>query len=64
MSASPLTDLDRLCVHTITTKSWDIETAAKKYSAAGVKGITVWRDTYAGGQKILRRRGKRHHRLA
>jgi sugar phosphate isomerase/epimerase len=48
MSASPLTDLDRLCVHTITTKSWDIETAAKKYSAAGVKGITVWRDTYAG----------------
>ncbi len=48
MSASPLTDLDRLCVHTITTKSWDIETAAKKFSAAGVKGITVWRDTYAG----------------
>lgn len=48
MPASPLTDLDRLCVHTITTKSWDIETAAKKFSAAGVKGITVWRDTYAG----------------
>lgn len=47
MSAAPLTDLERLCVHTITTKSWDIETAARKFSAAGVKGITVWRDAYA-----------------
>lgn len=48
MSAAPLTDLDRLCIHTITTKSWDLETAAAKFSAAGVKGITVWRDAYAG----------------
>jgi len=44
---APLPDLDRLCIHTITTKPWDIETAAKKYAAAGVKGITVWRDAYA-----------------
>lgn len=36
--------LDRLCVHTITTKPWSIETAAARYAAAGVKGITVWRD--------------------
>lgn len=40
--------LDKLCVHTITTKPWDIETAAAKFAAAGVKGITVWRDTLAG----------------
>jgi sugar phosphate isomerase/epimerase len=41
-------DLSRLCVHTITTKPWNIETAAAKFSAVGVKGITVWRDTLAG----------------
>lgn len=37
--------LDRLCIHTITTKPWPIETAVEKYAAAGVKGISVWRDT-------------------
>lgn len=47
-SPSPLPDLSRLCIHTITTKPWSIETAAAKFSAAGVKGITVWRDTLAG----------------
>jgi sugar phosphate isomerase/epimerase len=45
---SGLDSLDRLCIHTITTKPWAIETAAAKFSAAGVKGITVWRDTLAG----------------
>jgi sugar phosphate isomerase/epimerase len=48
MSITPLTDLSRLCIHTITTKPWDIEEAARNYTAAGVKGITVWRDTLAG----------------
>jgi sugar phosphate isomerase/epimerase len=48
MSISPLNDLSRLCIHTITTKPWNIEEAAQNYSAAGVKGITVWRDTLAG----------------
>jgi sugar phosphate isomerase/epimerase len=38
----------RLCLHTITTKPWPIETAAARYAAAGVKGITVWRDALAG----------------
>ncbi|QXD24088.1 sugar phosphate isomerase/epimerase [Opitutia bacterium ISCC 51] len=37
--------LDNLCVHTITTKPWSLETAAKKYSAAGVKGISIWLDS-------------------
>lgn len=40
--------LDRLCIHTITTKPWAIETSVAKFAAAGVKGITVWRDTLAG----------------
>jgi sugar phosphate isomerase/epimerase len=47
MSARQLTDLSLLCIHTITTKSWSIEEAAKNYSAEGVKGITVWRDALA-----------------
>lgn len=37
--------LDNLCVHTITTKPWSLETAARKYSAAGVKGISIWLDS-------------------
>jgi sugar phosphate isomerase/epimerase len=48
MSAAPLTDLSRLCVHTITTKPWPIEEAARQFSKAGVGGITVWRDALAG----------------
>ena len=46
--SAPLPDLTRLCVHTITTKPWSIETAAANFAAAGIKGITVWRDTLAG----------------
>lgn len=41
-------ELSRLCIHTITTKPWKIEEAAKYYSSAGVKGITVWRDALEG----------------
>lgn len=48
MSAKSLTDLSQLCIHTITTKPWDIETAAQNFSKAGVKGITVWRDALDG----------------
>jgi sugar phosphate isomerase/epimerase len=44
----PPASLDRLAIHTITTKPWAIETAAAEFAAAGVKGITVWRDTLAG----------------
>ncbi|GAC1398550.1 MAG: sugar phosphate isomerase/epimerase [Sediminibacterium sp.] len=40
--------LSRLCIHTITTKPWNIEEAAEKFSTAGVKGITVWRDALHG----------------
>jgi sugar phosphate isomerase/epimerase len=48
MSAKPITDLSRLCIHTITTKPWKIEEAARHFSASGVKGITVWRDALEG----------------
>ena len=42
--ASPLADLSRACLHTITTKPWSIERAAESYARAGIRGITVWRD--------------------
>lgn len=48
MNLSPITDLTRLCIHTITTKPWSIEESAARFSAKGVKGITVWRDALAG----------------
>ncbi len=40
--------LSKLCIHTITTKPWRIEEAAKNFASAGVKGITVWRDALEG----------------
>lgn len=43
-----LTDLSRLSVHTITTKPWPIEKTAREFSAAGIGGITVWRNDLAG----------------
>lgn len=56
MSAKPITDLSQLCVHTITTKPWPIEEAAKHFAASGVKGITVWRDALNG--RNIRQTGK------
>jgi sugar phosphate isomerase/epimerase len=44
MSQILVTGLSRLCIHTITTRPWNIEEAVINYSARGVKGITVWRD--------------------
>jgi sugar phosphate isomerase/epimerase len=41
-------DISQLCIHTITTKPWSIEEVAKNFSAAHVKGITVWRDALEG----------------
>jgi hypothetical protein len=48
MSVPPLTDFSRLCVHTITTKPWSIEEATTRYAAAGVRGVTVWRQWLDG----------------
>ena len=43
-----LNDYARLCIHTITCKPWSIEEACAKFRDAGVKGISVWRDTLEG----------------
>ena len=45
---APYNDLSRLCVHTMTTKPWSLEEAARRYSAAGIRGITVWRQAIEG----------------
>lgn len=42
--ASTLTGISQLCIHTITTKPWSLETAAAEYEKAGIRHITVWRD--------------------
>src|SRR4029077_1463379 len=62
MNAKEITDLSGLCIHSISTKPWKIEEAAKNFAAAGVRGITVWRDALDGrniGQtgKMLREYG-------
>jgi sugar phosphate isomerase/epimerase len=49
-------DLSKLCIHTITTRPWPIEEAAKQFATAGVKGITVWRDVLQG--RDIRRTGQ------
>jgi sugar phosphate isomerase/epimerase len=48
MPTKDITDYKKLCIHTITTKPWNIETAIEKYEQAGVKGITIWRQWLEG----------------
>ena len=48
--AQALLDTSKLCVHTITTKPWPIETAIDRFASHGVAGMTVWRDALAGRQ--------------
>ena len=42
-STTKLTELRRLCIHTITTKPWSLADCVKNYSAKGIPAITVWR---------------------
>ncbi|HZL46834.1 MAG TPA: sugar phosphate isomerase/epimerase family protein [Opitutaceae bacterium] len=49
----PPRDLARLCIHTITTRPWAVEEAARRYAAAGVAGITVWREALEGRDPAL-----------
>lgn len=43
-----MNDLSQCAIHTMTTKSWDLPTSCQKYSAAGVKGVGVWRQWLEG----------------
>jgi sugar phosphate isomerase/epimerase len=44
MSASTLHDLSRCAIHTQTNKSWTLRQCIDHYSAAGIRGISVWRN--------------------
>ena len=44
MCSEKLTNFDRLCVHTVTTKPWSIEEIIENYPKAGVQAVSVWRD--------------------
>ncbi|MEM7603503.1 MAG: sugar phosphate isomerase/epimerase family protein, partial [Verrucomicrobiota bacterium] len=45
---SAVADYSKLCVHTITTKTWSVEEATDRYAEAGIAGITVWRQWLEG----------------
>lgn len=42
--ATKLTNLSKLCVHTLTNKPWDLRQCVENYSGAGIHGITIWRN--------------------
>jgi len=46
--AKKLTDYSKLCVHTMTTKPWNLKQCIQNYSAAGIHGITIWRNVLEG----------------
>lgn len=48
MNFEPLNDFSRLCVHSITTKGWELEEAIDRYAEEGISGITVWRQWLEG----------------
>ncbi len=46
--AKLLTDFSKLCVHTLTNKPWNLRQCVESYSAAGIHGITIWRNVLEG----------------
>jgi sugar phosphate isomerase/epimerase len=43
-----IASLERLCLHTFTTRPWSASECIEHYARAGVRGITWWRETVAG----------------
>ena len=46
--ATKLKDFSKLCVHTLTTKPWNLKECIENYSSAGIHGITIWRNVLEG----------------
>ena len=40
-----------LALHTFTTKPWSISECIENYARRGIGGISVWRETIAGGRR-------------
>lgn len=51
-------NLEKLCIHTVTTKPWDLATAARKYAAAGIGGISIWRDAAQAHREGMKAAGE------
>ena len=43
-----MNDYSRFAIHTFTTKPWPLAVAVEKYAAAGVSGISVWKESIEG----------------
>lgn len=46
--AAQLKDFSKFCIHTLTTKPWNLKQCVENYSAAGIHGITIWRNVLEG----------------
>jgi len=57
-------DLNRLCVHTQTTKPWDLETCIKEYSKAGIQHLSIWRHLLENQNLKEVRRTLQDHQLS
>lgn len=42
--STAITDYSKLCVHTLTTRPWNLKECIVNYSEAGIPGITIWRN--------------------
>jgi len=45
---SEITDLSRLCLHTITTRPWSLGDCIQHYADRGIRNITIWRNVLEG----------------
>lgn len=45
---SEITDLSRLCLHTITTRPWSLGDCIQHYAGRGIRNITIWRNVLEG----------------
>ncbi|HKL33299.1 MAG TPA: TIM barrel protein, partial [Tangfeifania sp.] len=43
-----LNDFSKLCIHTMTTKPLSLQECVENYHAAGIQGITIWRNVLEG----------------
>ncbi len=53
MKPKKMKNIDRLCIHTITTKPWSIEEIIENYHNAGIKAISVWREVLQNRDPVI-----------
>lgn len=46
--ATELKDFSKLSIHTLTNKPWNLRQCVENYHAAGIRGITIWRNVLEG----------------